>query len=194
MKHRNVWLLLAATFSIQAMADESLLMPAEDIVARLNSAPTMGFKSMMAKAPDPETRLCDSRLKLPPAIQAPFRNLYVEAAPSADLSVMFEFGKAKLLDEGKRQLDELAKALKDASLRTEKLAIAGHTDGAGTTEFNDKLSCARALAARDYVSKRHGIAADRLIPLGFGMSMLKNSLQPDAAENRRVELRRIPKS
>ena len=58
-------------------------------------------------------------------------------------------------------------------------------------DYNDRLSCERALSARRYLVVQHGIDADRLVPMGFGFEKLKDPLQPRAAVNRRVEIRRF---
>lgn len=185
----GVFALLLIETPLFCAADD--LIDAESIVSQLLAQPGVSYKSMM-KAPDPNNHLCGKAAFVPPSMQSSFRNLYAEESPSADLDVMFDFGKASLLPEGRKQLDELAKALKTTELMRKKFTIAGHTDSQGSEDFNDKLSCARALSAREYLIKSHGVAAERLIPLGFGMQRPKNSVDLLAPENRRVEVRFIP--
>lgn len=186
----SVCTLLLSGFPLFSTAHD--LLSAEAIVSQLTAQPAPSYRSM-TKAPDPNNHLCGNLVTILPTMQKSFRNLYVEASPATNLNVTFDFGNANLLPEGKRQLDELAKALKSTALAQEKFTIAGHTDAQGTAEFNGKLSCARALTARDYLIKTHRISFDRLIPLGFGMEILRNPADPAASENRRVEVRFLPK-
>jgi len=120
------------------------------------------------------------------------KSLYVEEAPSVDLDVMFDFNKASLRPDGAAQLDRLAQALVRPSLAGMRFVLAGHTDRKGDADYNDALSCERALAARIYMRDRHQIDPSRLIPMGFGFGRLKDAGDPNGAVNRRVEVRRYP--
>jgi len=82
--------------------------------------------------------------------------------PSVDLTVNFEFNSARLSNDGMISLDSLGQALSDPALRGERFEIAGHTDAIGSDEYNQKLSEARAQAARDYLARTHGIDPDKL--------------------------------
>ena len=55
-------------------------------------------------------------------------------------------------------------------------------------ERNMTLSERRAEAVRDYLVGHFSIGASRLIAIGYGEERLKNTADPDAAENRRVEV------
>ena len=66
--------------------------------------------------------------------------------------------------------------------------LVGHTDGKGTVAFNHRLSEQRAAAVKAYLVAQFGIEPERLDTYGRGKSLLKNSAQPDAAENRRVQV------
>lgn len=108
-----------------------------------------------------------------------------------DLRITFPFDSAELTEDARARLDVLAEALLDDRLATGRFEIAGHTDAVGSPSYNQNLSERRALAARDYLVERWGIAPERLVPIGFGQEQLFNPVQPDAAENRRVELLRV---
>jgi outer membrane protein OmpA-like peptidoglycan-associated protein len=191
-------LLLATLFLVApAVADDGLL-SAEQILAALEQRPPLPAKGFLPKAnPDAATRVCDADLnrrllaKSGQRGELLTRNLYVEAAPTVDLDIAFAYGEAALLAAGRVQLDELARALLDPGLRTQQFVFAGHTDVDGGADYNDRLSCERALSARRYLVVQHGIDADRLVPMGFGFEKLKDPLQPRAAVNRRVEIRRF---
>ena len=46
----------------------------------------------------------------------------------------------------------------------------------------------RAAAVKDFLVRTFGIASDRLVAYGRGKSALKNTADPFAAENRRVQV------
>jgi OOP family OmpA-OmpF porin len=67
--------------------------------------------------------------------------------------------------------------------------IQGHTDNVGTPEYNVALSQARAASVVVWLTS-HGIAADRLTPKGYGLTMpvADNKTEEGRAKNRRVEI------
>lgn len=121
------------------------------------------------------------------------KNLEVEyaddSAPQVNLALRFDYSSDALAASDKRLLDKLATALNHDKLRGARFAVAGHTDLSGDQNTNLRLSCARALAAKGYLLQR-GVASDRLTAYGFGPLRLLQGLAPNAAEHRRVEIRR----
>lgn len=117
---------------------------------------------------------------------------WLQRDPSIDLQVQFDFNKSALSPQGQQQLDELAAALRQPALQAYAFEVAGHTDKAGTAAYNLKLSAERAQAARAYMMARHGIAGERILAKGYGYERLADPAQPEAAINRRVEIRRLP--
>ena len=79
----------------------------------------------------------------------------------------FEFDKSDITPLGASILDENIKILK-ANPKV-RIRIAGYTSAKGTEEYNQKLSERRAEAVKDYLVKG-GIAADRLVTIGFGQT------------------------
>ena len=79
----------------------------------------------------------------------------------------FEFDKAVITKEGEAILDQNIKILKENPKA--RIRIAGYTSAHGTEEYNQKLSERRAEAVKDYLVKG-GIAANRLVTIGFGQT------------------------
>lgn len=172
------------------------LSEAELIDALTRPSDTNIFRGFKPKAnPDAITRVCDPELnkKLLESTgqqgELLTRTLYVEAAPSIDLDIQFKRGAAELLPAGKAQLDALSRALDDSRLSSRKFVLAGHTDSDGSVEYNDRLSCERALAVRNYLKDYHRVDPDRMVPMGFGYQKLKDPSDPKGEINRRVEVR-----
>lgn len=111
--------------------------------------------------------------------------------PRINLTVDFTFDSAELRPQGKRQLDELALALGNGRLSTASFELAGHTDRVGDAQYNLALSLKRADAVREYLRAAHGMAPERLQTIGYGFDRLLLPNQPQAAANRRVEVRRL---
>jgi outer membrane protein OmpA-like peptidoglycan-associated protein len=102
--------------------------------------------------------------------------------------ILFDFNKADIKPESASTLAEMASLLKaEPNL---KVLVVGHTDNVGTFEFNEDLSKRRAKAVVAELAAQHGIAADRMLPLGasFMSPVSTNSTEEGRALNRRVEL------
>ena len=108
--------------------------------------------------------------------------------PSIDLPINFDFDSATLTPDGRLQVGNLARALKDERIKDYRVRIEGHTDGQGSDQYNQTLSRRRAEAVRDALTARYGIAFDRLETRGFGKSQLLYPNDPAAPENRRVRV------
>ena len=65
--------------------------------------------------------------------------------------VYFEFDSATLTEEGKRNLNNVAKALKGAK-DVQSAKIVGYADRIGSTGYNEELSKRRANAVQDYLA------------------------------------------
>jgi outer membrane protein OmpA-like peptidoglycan-associated protein len=91
--------------------------------------------------------------------------------------------------------DELAKVVAYLKAHPEvNVRVSGHTDFAGSDEYNLVLSRNRAKSVADFLIMR-GIAEHRIVSYGFGKSRPLSSEITEAAAtlNRRVELRFVPK-
>jgi outer membrane protein OmpA-like peptidoglycan-associated protein len=102
--------------------------------------------------------------------------------------IYFDFNKADLKAESEPALSEIAKLMKGSA--TLKLLVVGHTDRAGTLQFNMDLSQRRAAAVVDALAGRYQVERARLTPIGVAYASPKasNKTEEGRARNRRVEL------
>jgi outer membrane protein OmpA-like peptidoglycan-associated protein len=101
----------------------------------------------------------------------------------------FKVGSAELPDPLKKQLDVFAEALKGKRGTGKVVRIEGHADASGSASANLALSQRRAEAVRDYLVQS-GADPAMLEPVGLGSTAPKNAKDPEAPENRRVEIGR----
>jgi hypothetical protein len=64
----------------------------------------------------------------------------------------------------------------------------GHTDGVGGDAFNKKLSKRRVASIKQYLVDNFHLSAGNLRTVGYGKTRPKNKTDPNAPENRRVEV------
>ena len=108
--------------------------------------------------------------------------------PAIDLEVYFDFNSATITSQAEPQLRELGAALTDPKLRGAVISINGHTDGVGGDAFNKKLSERRATMIKEYLVDNFQLPAANLRSIGYGKTRPKNKMDPNAPENRRVEI------
>ena len=101
--------------------------------------------------------------------------------------VLFDTGRATLKPGADRDLDRLAKALKDNG--NTRVMIEGHTDSVGGDDYNQVLSEKRAESVADALQMR-GVPADRYQVKGLGKAfpVASNDTQAGRQQNRRVEI------
>lgn len=87
------------------------------------------------------------------------------SAPTLIDNIFYDFDKATLRDSSKTALDQLVALLKENPHVT--IELSAHCDYKGSAEYNKRLSQRRAEAVVAYLIA-HGIAADRLTPVGYG--------------------------
>ena len=80
-------------------------------------------------------------------------------------NIFYDFDKATLRQESKKALDELVKLLDENPNVT--IELSAHCDYKGSAEYNKRLSQERANNVVRYLID-HGIAKDRLTPVGYG--------------------------
>lgn len=102
--------------------------------------------------------------------------------------IYFDSDRADLKPESSLTLEQITRLLNEnVDL---KLLVVGHTDNAGTFDYNRELSSRRAAAVVAELTTNYGIAAGRLTPVGvsYASPVASNHTEEGRAQNRRVEL------
>lgn len=104
-----------------------------------------------------------------------------------DSGILFAVNSAELSANAKRDIDKLAKTLKE--YEGTNVIIEGHTDNTGSYELNQKLSEKRAAAVAAY-AKSLGVDGSRLQAKGYSYDqpIAENTTAEGRAKNRRVEI------
>jgi OmpA-OmpF porin, OOP family len=107
---------------------------------------------------------------------------------AGNVTVLFKFDSAKLTDDGKGQLDQLASS--QGSLKSYFVAIQGFTDSTGSAEHNLELSRRRAEAVQTYLVANHNVPVYRIQIVGLGKDKPVDEGKNRSAreKNRRVEV------
>ncbi len=108
--------------------------------------------------------------------------------PSIDLEIYFDYNSAEITSKAVPDLMTLGRALTNSDLQGGVFLVGGHTDGKGGQDYNQRLSERRAQAVKDFLVSRFHIADDTLVGVGYGFEQLKNTANPYAAVNRRVQI------
>ncbi len=104
--------------------------------------------------------------------------------------VRFPVNKAEISDEAKGLIDEAVAPLVKEN-RGVYFEIEGHTDATGPAAYNLKLGEERAMAVRDYIAKKYGVALARLNVISYGKEkpVADHKTRDGRAQNRRVVIR-----
>jgi len=120
---------------------------------------------LVAKKEEPKTK--------EPQAAAPVAPVAGPEAPAVKATfkaeTLFDFDKAVVRKEGKKELDDKVVANMKAHPEVELLLVTGHADRIGSDSYNQKLSERRAAAVKAYLASQ-GIAADRVKTVGKGES------------------------
>jgi len=101
-------------------------------------------------------------------------------APVLIDNIFYDFDKATLRPESATALDELVKLLNENPNVT--IELSAHCDYKGRAEYNKRLSQRRAETVVAYLIQ-HGIAKDRLTPVGYGKEKPKTINKKAAKKN-----------
>jgi outer membrane protein OmpA-like peptidoglycan-associated protein len=108
--------------------------------------------------------------------------------PKIDLEIHFDYNSADINKSSLPAVQELGKALSDASLKDSTFVLAGHTDAIGGEAFNQDLSERRADTIKKYLTAKYGIVGANLVTVGYGKTKLKDPNAPMDPVNRRVQV------
>jgi outer membrane protein OmpA-like peptidoglycan-associated protein len=164
--------------------------PGQAIVTRGLPKPGAPATPASAASPGPAASHATTAAHAPTASRATTASATTAEAPSADLNVLFVTGSADLTPSATRLLDDLGRALSDASMGESHFLIEGHTDTVGDRDANQALSERRAAAVMTYLVTKFHIPAARLSAKGLGQEALLVPTPDQTPEprNRRVHV------
>ena len=108
--------------------------------------------------------------------------------PKIDLEIHFDYNSADISKDSTQAVQELGKALSQASLKGSTFVVAGHTDAVGGEEYNQGLSERRADTIKRYLTDKYGINGSDLVTVGYGKTKPKDPNAPMDPVNRRVQV------
>ncbi len=201
---RLATLAAAAALLIAVSSSSSFAQTTDDISRALQpKAPSGGSltRSLNAPAPNPkadaekqlirklQTRSIGIEPVAPPTAEerVEISNL-ARDKPAIDLEILFDYNSAVVGPKAVGALFKLGNALSQPQLKGTVYLINGHTDGAGSAEYNQVLSQRRAQAVRRTLIEQYGLAPETLIATGYGKEQLKVPHDPLADANRRVQI------
>lgn len=164
-----------------------------EIMKALAAQPDHGIKGAGASkmsSPDDEALVERLRKKSLVSLSMGERaqlDMAIAKKPKIDLEMDFDYKSDVLRGKSLELAEKLGRVLSSAPMSNETFLLAGHTDAKGSALTNQDLSRRRAESVRRFLIERYGIAADRLICIGYGKERLKNPENPLGRENRRVQ-------
>jgi outer membrane protein OmpA-like peptidoglycan-associated protein len=108
--------------------------------------------------------------------------------PKIDLEIQFDYNSADISRTSMPAVQELGKALSNASMRGSTFVVAGHTDAVGSEGYNQDLSERRADTIKRYLTEKYGINGADLVTVGYCESKPKDPNAPMDPANRRVQV------
>ena len=108
--------------------------------------------------------------------------------PKIDLDIQFDYNSAEISATSMSAVQELGKALSNASLKGSTFVVEGHTDAIGGEAFNQDLSERRADTIKRYLVDKYGITGTDLVTVGYGKTKPKDPNAPMDPINRRVQV------
>ena len=112
----------------------------------------------------------------------------LEKRSQLTIAIQFDLNSARINPASFQAVGLMADSLYHPYLQGYRFLVVGHTDGKGNREHNLKLSQQRADAIREALINPFGISPSRIEAVGLGEEQLLKPADPEAAENRRVQL------
>lgn len=150
-----------------------------DSIMNVEKGQTLLFADVLVKKPMEADKLVGAK---------EMADQIAETGRVALYGIFFDTNKTDLKPESEPTLQEMATLMKSQPML--KLLVVGHTDNVGTFASNTDLSQRRAQAVVNMLISKHGIAKERLTPVGdsFSAPVASNKTEEGRAKNRRVEL------
>ena len=115
---------------------------------------------------------------------------YAPGGGRVSMSIQFDLNSDRIHRASADSLANLAAALSSTTLRDRRFEVVGHTDVTGSPAYNLKLSERRARSVSEFLSVV-GVDLQRARASGRGSTELLADVAPEAALQRRVEIRMV---
>jgi outer membrane protein OmpA-like peptidoglycan-associated protein len=149
------------------------------------------MKVVEVKVGDFDGRLTTLDAKTQQALDT-MANSKLERQVVVEAGATFKANSASLPPTAKKEIDAILSELKRSPNGAEGVTflVAGHTDNAGTEQYNYTLGQKRANAVANYLITQKNIDRMRVMPVSYGESapMLDNGSEKGRTMNRRVEI------
>ncbi len=196
MKGTRYFLLLIMIFLAGCAAKENLIVLAPDTTGTVGAVKFENEKGSAVLNEQGKAIIFKDRRSAPsnpvPISEADTKSIFGEALsakPLAPLSFIlyFEFDSNNLTAESNKLFEDILKTIGDRN--SQDISVIGHSDSAGNSEYNYKLSMQRASAIRDLLVKR-GVKGEyiQVSSHGEGNPLIKTGDNVAEARNRRVEV------
>ena len=172
----------AVACTTQAAMAQSSELTTDEITDAFNKQKTRGL--VIVPADQGETATEQTTVATAPVDYQP-----VAQEDQVNIQIRFDFASAALREDQKPKLSSLCQAMQNVDVNV--FQIIGHTDSAGSAEYNQNLSLLRAKEVKRFLVGDCGIAEQRLEVLGVGEAEPLNKDNPRADENRRVEFQAL---
>ena len=182
-------LLAIGTLSQAARADD---LSAQQIINGLSAPKTRSLAGNAGPAPlSASDAAVIDRVRKTRSLSSADRDQVQQIAqsrPSVDVEIYFDYNSAALSPKAEPQLNNLGKALTSQDLAGSVVMLGGHTDAKGGDDYNQSLSERRAETVKKFLVDNYHVSTETMISTGYGKRELKNSTDPFAPENRRVQI------
>lgn len=139
---------------------------------------------------DVENLIPSAQNLIPHPAEAPVVEEKIVQKVNVISKILFDLGKAKLREEAKEVLKNVAEKIRNFEGR---VRVEGHTCDLGTDAYNMALSIKRAKAVVAYLASTEGIPKEKLDAKGFGEKspLTSDKTEEERSLNRRVEFKFI---
>lgn len=175
---------IAIICAAQFASAQNTELTTDEITDAFNKQKTRGLVLVPSQQDTADTDTTETTVAAAPAEYQP-----VAQEDQVNIQIRFDFASAALREDEKPKLSSLCQAMKGVDVNV--FQIIGHTDSAGSAEYNQNLSLLRAKEVKRFLVGDCGIAEERLEVLGVGEAEPLNKDNPRADENRRVEFQAL---